>query len=116
MASTYVGTLIVVLCLLHTRYRRTLRTLARVVFAIGTTETLQFIGRSTWPKILSSLIGHLAVLAVTLPTEGTYMSHGVAVGVLLSTLLVYYLSDVWPYTSTPIVLVGLAVSIIILEL
>ena len=111
MASTYVGTVVLVLCFLNKECRNILKPLATVVFIIGISETLQFIGRETVSNIVISLIFHTLIYYVALSGKPTWVSYLITTLILFGILVVYMSANTWPYASTPIVLFGMTMSL-----
>jgi hypothetical protein len=121
MASTYVGTLVCVLCALNEKCKSYLKPLANVIFAVGATETLHFMARpgSSHRSLilgLLSLLGHALVLALAVDGRPNWRGYAVSSAVLLGILAAYASLGVWPYPSPPLVLCAMSIAVLVVML
>ena len=117
MASTYVGTLVFILCLANQECKNVLKPLANVIFIVGIAETLHFADRVRMSRRLAitiplGLLSHALVFWAAVDGRPRRISYAVALLVLLVILATYMLTDTWPYTSSPLTLTGLSLAIL----
>lgn len=90
--------------------------LAKCIFLVGNLETVRFqLHIQNWGLCLASFLGHALVLLPYLGSETTLLQKQVAFSVLLSCLILLYFLDTWPYSSSPVELFVLLLSLLILE-
>lgn len=89
------------------------------IFLVGCFETTRFFSSSKVacsPLILiSSLVGHSLLLLPFLGQTPSSLSLPVCLSVLSSCLLFLWVSDSWPYASTPVEVASLCISFLVLS-
>ena len=100
-ASTYIGTIVVLLALLHGRFSETLFPLALTVCLYGSLDSM-LIRDMTWPWRIANLVSH-ACIPLACKFHGhpriTLIGLVVAAAILLVTLGIYVLVGHWPYVG-----------------
>ena len=116
MASTYIGFLIFTLCLIDKKWKDMLKPLSKVILIIGVGESLQFIDRTPMYRIIISILAHALIYGMALGGTTTLSSHMICLSILCGILMIYLVSTKWPYTSPPLVLIGVSLTVWITEL
>ena len=116
-ASTYIGSVVVFLAILHSRTVNWIFPLAITVSTYGCLETLM-IGNMPWSRRVANLLGHVCIpLACFVREEPIISSQAVVLAmlVLFCVFCTYLLADYWPYTiSQPLSLLFVLLILVIL--
>ena len=118
MMSPYMGVVILSLVWTELVPKEHFVHLVFCIFLVGCFETTRFFSSSkvafSTSILLSSLLGHMLLLLPFLRQTPSSLSLIVCLSVLCFCFLFLWLTDAWPYASTPIELTSLCISFLFL--